>query len=108
MKRKSLRRTIPLLFRLLFLACLFTSDEAEAGWIEDAPDKTIIHLNVWTLPDPNNPDTFTRAEVAGVNLFKQRFPDFFAERYSEKYKALPGKYGQHNWDNVEIQLHKST
>ena len=108
MKRKSLRRTIPLLFPLLFLACLFTSDEAEAGWIEDAPDKTIIHLNVWTLPDPNNPDTFTRAEVAGVNLFKQRFPNFFAERYSEKYKALPGKYGQHNWDNVEIQLHKST
>ncbi len=108
MKRKSLRRTIPLLYPFLFLASLFTSDDTEAGWIEDAPGKTIIHLNAWTLPDPNNPDTFTRAEVAGVNLFKQRFSDFFAERYSEKYKALPEKYGQHNWDNVEIQLHKST
>jgi ABC-type sugar transport system permease subunit/ABC-type glycerol-3-phosphate transport system substrate-binding protein len=105
---KFLRRNTRLLTPLLVLACLTLCGQAMAGWIEDAPGKTIIHLNVYSLPDPNNPDTFTRAEVAGVKLFKKRFPDFFAERYRDKYKALPEKYGQHNWDNVEIQLHKST
>ena len=108
MTRKPLRRTTRLLAPLLVLACLGTSEELAAGWIEDAPGKTIIHLNVYSLPDPNNPDTFTRAEVAGVKRFKQRFPEIFAQRYRDKYKAFPQKYGQHNWDVVEVQLHKST
>ena len=108
MVQKNLSPTAHQLVPLVLLMCLATCGDLAAGWIEATPQKTIIHLNVWLLPDPNNPDTFTRSEVAGVNLFKKRFPDFFAERYREKYKALPGEYGQHNWDNVEIQLHKST
>ena len=108
MVQKKLSPTAHRLVPLVLLMCLATCGDLAAGWIEATPQKTIIHLNVWALPDPNNPDTFTRSEVAGVNLFKKRFPDFFAERYREKYKALPGEYGQHNWDNVEIQLHKST
>ena len=108
MTRKPLRRPTRLLASLLVLAFLGTSEELAAGWLEDAPDKTIIHLNVYSLPDPNNPDTFTRAEVAGVKRFKQRFPEIFAQRYRDKYKAFPEKYGHHNWDAVEVQLHKST
>ena len=26
-----------------------------AGWVEDLPDKTVIHLKVWSLPDPSDP-----------------------------------------------------
>ena len=93
---------------LLALVCLCAAEVRAGGWVEDVDGKTVIHLDVWTLPDPNNPDTFTRAEVAGVKRFKQRFPAIFAARYRDKYKAQPDQYGRHNWDEVEVQLHKST
>ena len=93
---------------LLGLVCVCVAEVRAGGWVEDVDGKTVIHLDVWTLPDPNNPDTFTRAEVAGVKRFKQRFPEIFAARYRNKYKAQPDKYGRHNWDEVEVQLHKST
>lgn len=85
-----------------------TTSKVAAGWIEDVDGKTIIHIEVYNLPDPNNPDTFTRAEVAGVKRFIERFPAIFAERYRDQYAANPQKYGDYNWDNVEVQLHKST
>ena len=93
---------------LLGLVYVCVAEVRAGGWVEDVDGKTVIHLDVWTLPDPNNPDTFTRAEVAGVKRFKQRFPEIFAARYRNKYKAQPDKYGRHNWDEVEVQLHKST
>ena len=93
---------------LLALVPLCAFEVRAGGWVEDVDGKTVIHLDVWTLPDPNNPDTFTRAEVAGVKRFKQRFPAIFAARYRDKYKAQPDQYGRHNWDEVEVQLHKST
>ncbi|MDP6701528.1 MAG: hypothetical protein QGH25_17900, partial [Candidatus Latescibacteria bacterium] len=72
---------------LLALVCLCAAEVRAGGWVKDVDGKTVIHLDVWTLPDPNNPDTFTRAEVAGVKRFKQRFPVIFAARYRDKYKA---------------------
>ena len=93
---------------LLALVPLFDVEVRAGGWVEDVDGKTVIHLDVWALPDPNNPDTFTRAEVAGVKRFKQRFTEIFAARYRDKYKAQPFKYGRHNWDEVEVQVHKST
>ena len=86
-------------------AGLFLSP-AFAGHIEDRGDKTIIHVTVFDLPDPSKTDTFARGEVAGVGAFRARFPEIFAERYREKYKKNPQKYGQHNWDNVEIELRR--
>ncbi len=77
---------------------------AFAGSVEDRGDKTIIHVTVFDLPDPSNTDTFNRGEVAGVRAFKKKFPEIFAERYRDKYKANPAKYGDHNWDNVDIEL----
>ena len=93
------------------LTCLViavTALQAGAGSVEDRDGKTIIHVTVFTLPDPADTSTVNRGEVAGVNLFKRRFPKLFAERYRDKYKANPAKYGHHNWDNVEVELRKFT
>ena len=76
------------------------------GWIEDRPDCTVIHVKVFDLPDPGKTDPFTRAELAGIRAFRERFPAFFEARYKDKYKAEPGRYGRHNWDRVEIELER--
>jgi multiple sugar transport system permease protein len=76
----------------------------QAGYIEEKNGKTIIHVKVYQLPDPSNPDTVTRADVEVVKQFRKDFPKIFAEKYKAKYKANPKKYGNYNWDKVEIQL----
>ena len=86
------------------LACCLLSASARAGFVEDRDGKTIIHVTVFGLPDASKTDTFTRGEVAGVRVFRERFPEIFAERYRDKYQRNPGKYGSHNWDNVEVEL----
>ena len=93
---------------LLVMISIFIPRDLVAGWLERADGKTIIHLDIAPLPDPNNPDTHTRSEVAGVKRFKERFPEIFAQRYRDKYKANPTYYGEYNWDKVEVQLHRST
>jgi multiple sugar transport system permease protein len=75
-----------------------------AGYIEEVDGKTIIHVKVYQLPDPSKTDAFTRAECAAVKMFVEKFPGIFAKKYRKKYKANPVKYGNYNWDNVEIQL----
>ncbi len=77
-----------------------------AGWVEDKDGRTIIHVKLYELPDPNNTDTPTQANVAVVSAFKKRFPEIFAERWREHYKAHPEIYGEHNWEHVEVQLEK--
>lgn len=79
---------------------------APAGHIEDRDGRTIIHVTLFELPDPSRTDTSTRADVAAVKEFVRRFPSIFAERYLAKYKAHPEIYGRHDWDHVEIQLHR--
>jgi len=95
--------------KIIFLAaviCLFLAPDLKAGRIEDKDGKTIIHVVVDRLPDPTRTDTFNRSEVAAVKEFEKRFPAIFAEKYRDKYKAHPEKYGRHNWDNVEIELER--
>lgn len=103
-----LRHVASILGVLLTLAVELPSDLV-AGHIEQRPDgTTVIHVVVapemGLLPDPTRTDTFTRADHASVKAFTERFPAIFAERYREKYKANPEKYGHYNWDKVEIQL----
>src|ERR1051325_5146405 len=86
---------------VLLAICL---PQSRAGWIEDRDGKTVIHVKLFSLPDPSNTDTYNRAEVAAVRAFVQRFPKLFAEKYRVKYTANPAKYGRHNWDHVEVQL----
>lgn len=78
------------------------------GWIEDGDGYTTIHMKVFSLPDPSDTATSSLAEVAAIEAFKKRFPEIFAKRWRDIYKANPAKYGNHNWDHVEIELHRST
>jgi hypothetical protein len=88
----------------LLLGDLGAAPLEAGGYVEDRDGRTVIHVTVFGLPDPSNTDTFNRAEVAGVRAFKERFPEIFAQRYRDKYKAHPEKYGRHNWDRVEVEL----
>jgi len=81
---------------------------AHAGWIEDRDGRTIVHLKIFALPDPTDPTPAIRADVMALNEFKHRFPQIFAERLRDKYKADPGKYGKHNWDNIEVELERAS
>jgi len=76
------------------------------GHVEDKGGKTIIHLVLWSMPDPADPSPGTQSEVAVVKEFVSRFPQIFAERYQAKYRANPGRYGKKSWSNVEIELHR--
>lgn len=79
---------------------------AEAGRVEQAGDRTIIHVKLFDLPDPTRTDAATRADAAAVREFIRRFPSLFAEKYREKYRADPARYGNFNWDHVEIRLER--
>jgi len=101
-----MRKTGFLSVLCLTLAGLFVSTTARAGYIEEKDGKTIIHVTVSQLPNPSDPSTNARADVAVVRKFRKEFPKIFAEKYKAKYKANPKKYGKYNWDNVEIVLDK--
>ena len=89
-------------FSLLLLSAL----RAGAGWVEDREGTTVIHVSLFELPDPSRTDPASRASVAAVKEFTRRFPAIFADKYRDRYKADPERYGRHNWDRVAIQLHR--
>ena len=91
---------------LATLALVALVASVRAGWIEDRDGKTIIHVKAWSLPDPTRTDTATKAGTAVVDAFVRDFPAIFAERYRDRYKADPARYGDHNWDDVAIELHR--
>ncbi len=93
----------PLLVILLLL-CI-SSMVSEAGHIEERDGKTIIHVTLHKLPDPEDPSVGNKASLASLNLFKKRFPQIFKDKYRDKYINNPEKYGNHSWDNVEVRLH---
>ncbi len=93
---------------LLLLSLLFLPHSSPAGWVEDRDGKTIIHVKLFDLPDPASIDAASRAGVAAVAAFKQEFPRVFAQKYRERYRANPAKYGRHNWDQVSIELERFT
>jgi ABC-type sugar transport system permease subunit/ABC-type glycerol-3-phosphate transport system substrate-binding protein len=66
--------------------------------------QTVITVRVFGLPDPTHSDVKTRADVAAVRMFRERFPEIFAEKYRERYKSDPDTYGHYDWDNVAIRL----
>ncbi|UDQ99155.1 extracellular solute-binding protein [Lentisphaerota bacterium WC36G] len=96
-------------FKTHFILLLFffiVQNSKAVGYIEQNKDgKTIIHVTVQRLPDPESDDFFTQANYQTVKLFIKNFPKVFKEKYAKKYKNNPNVYGDYNWDNVEIQLH---
>lgn len=103
-----LRRGIPAL--LVWATCSVSS--SHAGYVERVIDentganKTIIHLSLFDLPDASRIDAATRADVAVVRRFAERYPSIVAERYRERYQADPDRYGTFNWEHVEIRLQR--
>ncbi|MCC6579758.1 MAG: extracellular solute-binding protein [Phycisphaeraceae bacterium] len=77
---------------------------ARAGWVEDTPHGTIIHVTSWQLPDPAQTDPANMATLKAMHHFIKTFPDLFARKYKARYEAQPEKYGRHNWNHVEIRL----
>ncbi|OGV48459.1 MAG: hypothetical protein A2017_19625 [Lentisphaerae bacterium GWF2_44_16] len=94
------------MIRLLLFACivLFYGVNVDGGYIESVDNKTVIHVKVYQLPDPNKVDGYNRAEYAAVKYFVKHFPEIFKKKYAALYKANPAKYGNYNWDKVELQL----
>jgi len=103
LKKYSFRslRILPLLILFVFSPLLL-----QAGWIEERDGKTIIHVKPWSLPDSTDMAPHVMASRQVIKAFLKRFPKIFAKNYRAKYEANPEKYGKHNWNNVEIQLHK--
>ena len=111
---------IPLIYRFA-LPLLVLAGFVQAGLVSDQPDgTTTVMVKCYRLPDPTRTDTKTRADVAVVKEFTRRWaegwdekmpdgtvkrhPSIFEQRYKDKYKGNPGKYGTHNWDKVQIEL----
>ncbi len=103
----TVRRHAALLRSFVLAAVLLTACRlpAHAGWVEDRDGRTIIHVKAWSLPDPTRTDTATKAQTAVLKAFVEGFPSMFAQRYRDRYKADPARYGDHNWDDVAIELH---
>ena len=91
---------------IAFFLAAFAASALAGGYVEEKDGRTVIHLSVWDLPDPTDSGTAAQADIRVVNEFVRRFPRIFAERYRDKYKADPARYGKHAWDKVEIQLHR--
>jgi multiple sugar transport system permease protein len=92
-----------------FVLCILISAvAARAGWIEDGDGKTVIHVKVYAMPQPGAVDPGSKASELTIREFKKSFPKTFAGRYRGKYESNPKKYGKHNWDKVEIELHPFT
>lgn len=99
-----------MLLRLSFLIGLVSiilPSPCHAGWIADADGKTIVHLVLYDLPDPSVPGSAQQeAEYAVIQAFERRFPMIMQQKYVNKYMQSPEKYGNHNWNQVEIELHR--
>ena len=91
------------------MLALLGARTVRAGYVEDRPDgTTVIHITLgpWVMPDYRLTDTATRAAMAAIRAFERQFPEVFAKRYRDRYKASPAKYGRRDWDKVEIELHE--
>ena len=93
------------LWALILVWYLLLASTSQAGWIEDAPGKTIIHITVCGLPDPENLSADAQGTLKALDHFINMF---FSARYEKKYLSDPKRYGKHNWKNVQIRLHPFT
>jgi ABC-type sugar transport system permease subunit/ABC-type glycerol-3-phosphate transport system substrate-binding protein len=95
---------------LLLIGCALAcglGGPAAGGWIEERDGQTIIHVTLDPLafPDPTRTDIAIQANAAAVREFTRKFPELFREKYRARYQADPARYGRHNWDRVDVELH---
>ncbi|NCD33400.1 MAG: extracellular solute-binding protein [Spartobacteria bacterium] len=97
-----------LLCVLVMLCFVLRPEVGQAGWIEDTSGGTVLHVSVAELPDPNRIDPVSRANRAAVRAFTEGFAKRFAEKYAVEYKSHPERYGNHDWDHVDVVLEQFT
>ena len=89
---------------LNFSFFIFASANARAGWLEQTPTNTILHLTVFDLPDPSRTDPATRAELAVQREFLRRAPDLLRVRQA----AAPARYGAMDLATLAVRLHRAS
>ena len=72
--------------------------------VANSDGSTTIKLVITGMPTPSATDVNSRAELTIIKTFIKKFPEIFKKKYAEKYKSNPQKYGNFNWDKVNIQL----
>ncbi|MCC5843270.1 MAG: extracellular solute-binding protein [Verrucomicrobia bacterium] len=95
---------------VLFLLSVWGGFQAPGGVLTSengAPVVTVVVHN-WVLPDATRNDPMSRANLAVVRAFQQRYPEIVRERYAARYRADPDRYGDHDWDRVSVRTRKFT
>jgi multiple sugar transport system permease protein len=97
-------------FRFFTLGFLLSAGLSRAGElrVEDGVPVVEIVIHNWVLPDPTRSDPMSRANLAVVEAFKQRYPSIVRERYAERYRADPAVYGNVDWDRIQVRPRKFT
>jgi len=94
---------------LLFLAWVaLASGPARAGWVEERPDRTVIHVTLhdWIFLglDPARKEPAIRANAAALKAFERQFPAHFQQHLRARFEANPQKYGKRDWSRVEVDV----
>ncbi len=102
---RSLR--IPQLFLFLLLLLGLPLRPGEVRTEHAAPVVDLVVHN-WVLPDATRSDPMSRANLAVVRAFQEAYPGIVRERYAERYRANPQRYGDHDWDRIQVRPRKFT
>ncbi len=96
--------------RLVFFLSLLLPLLAGAGELrlENGTPVVEIVIHNWVLPDATRSDPMSRANLAVVDAFVRAYPRIVRERYAERYRADPARYGAHDWDRIQVRPRKFT
>jgi multiple sugar transport system permease protein len=97
-------------FRLFLCVFLFPWPMLQAGRVRVDDGVPVVELVIhnWVLPDATRSDPMSRANLAVVAAFCERYPEIVQERYAEIYRADPDRYGRHTWEQIRIEPRKFT
>ncbi|MCP3968210.1 MAG: hypothetical protein GY750_00795 [Lentisphaerae bacterium] len=91
----------------VILAIFYSATTSKGGSITEKDGKTIITIEVDYHANTVSKRPWAQAEIITVQKFIKKFPQIFARKYAAKYKTNPQKYGNYNWDNVELKIEKA-
>ena len=94
--------------RLLTLLLLTTLCQAGDLRMENGAPIVDLVIHNWVLPDASRSDPMSRAHLAVIAAFQEKYPEIVRERYLEKYLADPQRYGAHEWSKIQVRPRKFT
>lgn len=92
-------------FFIMFYTALCAAGEIR---LEQGRPVVEVVIHNWVLPDATRNDPMSRAHLAVIAAFEARYPAIVRENYLEKYTADPDRYGNWDWDNIQIRTRKFT